>query len=534
MIIHTCRNSDTAASARESIPPPCLLKPHHLHTSTLDANLISIERMEKEKTDEEKGEQSISASPAVPYSVFTSKQKALIIAIVSITGTFSAFSSNIYFPAIPAVARDLSVTPELINLTVTSYMILQGLAPSIWGALADVHGRRLTYIITIIIYIGSCVGLAETKHYYQLVILRCLQSTGSASTIAIGAGVVGDITTRAERGGYMGIFQAGLLAPLSVGPILGGIFSQTLGWRAIFWFLTIYAGAVLTLLVVVLPETLRAMVGNGSVPAKGISNSLLAYIQQRRHPQIEEPALQRSISTSSVGKQLSVDVLGPLKIICSIEVTFVIIFLALYYTVWQMTVAVMSTLFSTTYGLSEIHIGLTYIANGVACITGTLTTGKFLDYNYERFKESYDGLAEDFPLERVRLRTMWVWAGMQIAASLVFGWTMEYHVHVAVPIVCTFFMGWASTSIISTISTFMVDIFPKKGASATASVNLVRCLMGAGGTASVLPTVNKIGVGWTFTLWAGIMFAALGLIFLQMAKGQKWRRRRETMEASRG
>jgi MFS family permease len=489
--------------------------------------------MEKEKADEENGLQTISTSPAIPYSIFTSEQKTLIIAIVSIAATFSAFASNIYFPAIPAIARDLSVTPELINLTVTSYMILQGLAPSIWGALADVHGRRLTYIITFIIFIGACVGLAETKHYYQLVILRCLQSTGSASTIAIGAGVVGDITTRAERGGCMGVFQAGLLAPLSVGPILGGIFSQTLGWRAIFWFLTIYAGAVLILLAVVLPETLRCKVGNGSVPAKGISNSLLAHIQHRRRSMTEEPALQRSVSTTSVGKQLSVDFLGPLKIIFSLEVTFVIIFLAIYYTVWQMTVAVMSTLFSTTYGMSEIQIGLTYIANGVACVAGTLTTGKFLDYDYERFKKSYDGTAEGFPLERVRLRTLWLWAGMEIAASLVFGWTMEHHVHVSVPIICTFFLGWASTSIIGITTTFMVDIFPKKGASATAALNLVRCLMGAGGTASVLPTVNKIGIGWTFTVWSGVMLVALGLIVLQMVKGRKWRQRRETINIPR-
>lgn len=488
--------------------------------------------MEKGLTDEENGAETVATAPAIPYSIFTSKQKLLIITLVSIAATFSAFASNIYFPAIPAIAKDLSVTPELINLTVTSYMILQGLAPSIWGAAADVHGRRVTYICTFIVFIGACVGLAETKHYYQLVILRCLQSAGSASTIAIGAGVVGDITMRAERGGYMGIYQAGLLAPLSVGPILGGIFSQTLGWRAIFWFLTIYAGSFLVILVVVLPETVRSMVGNGSLPAKGVSNSLMAYIQRRRHPQTEPPTLQRSVSVLSVGKKLSVDFLGPLKIIFSIEVTFLIIFLAIYYTVWQMTVAVMSTLFSTTYGLSEIHIGLTYIANGVACVAGTLTTGKFLDFEYKKFKKSFESNAEDFPLERARLRTLWLWAGIHIASVLVFGWTLQHHVNIAVPIICTFFLGWASTSIIGIITTFMVDIFPKKGASATAAVNFVRCLMGAGGTASVLPTVNKVGVGWTFTLWAGVMLGALGLIVLQMERGPKWRRRREKMNSS--
>jgi hypothetical protein len=161
-------------------------------------------------------------------------------------------------------------------------------------------------------------------------------------------------------------------------------------------------------------------------------------------------------------------------------------------------------------------------------------TGKFLDYDYERCKKSYDGAEEDFPLERVRLRTLWLWAGMEIVASLVFGWTTEHRVHVSVPIIGTFFLGWVSTSIIGISTTFLVDLFSKKGASAAAALNFVRCVMGAGGTASVLPIVNSIGLGRTFTLWSGIMLAALGLIALQMVKGRKWRQKREVLKNARG
>ncbi len=83
--------------------------------------------------DREKGSEAPQEAAAlpVPYSIFTSRQKALIVTIVSHAATFSAFASNIYFPAIPAIAKSLHVTPELINLTITSYMILQGLSPSI-------------------------------------------------------------------------------------------------------------------------------------------------------------------------------------------------------------------------------------------------------------------------------------------------------------------------------------------------------------------------------------------------------------------
>src|SRR5271170_7494324 len=190
---------------------------------------------------------------SVPYTIFTAFQKRLLVLLVSLAATFSGFASNIYFPAIPAIALDLSVSTEQVNLTVTSYLIFQGLSPTLWGAISDVHGRRVTYICTFIVFLGACIGLAETQSYAQLMALRCLQSTGSASTIAIGAGVLGDITTREERGGYMGFFQAGLLIPVAIGPVLGGVFTEKWGWRSVFWYLTIYGGAFLVCLILILP-----------------------------------------------------------------------------------------------------------------------------------------------------------------------------------------------------------------------------------------------------------------------------------------
>jgi MFS family permease len=338
--------------------------------------------------------------------------------------------------------------------------------------------------------------------------LRCLQSTGSASTIAIGAGVVGDIADRAERGGYMGIYQAGALAPLALGPILGGVFAETLGWRAIFWFLTIYSGAFLVLLVVVLPETLRSMVGNGSIPPKGLSKSALSYIQRRRRSHSDSIRPETNLPP----KKSPVDFLAPLRMIIGMEVTYIIVFLSVYYAVWQMLVTIMSTLFKQVYGLSELQIGLTFIANGVGCIVGTLTTGKFLDFDYRRMKKIHTGSHESFPLERARLRTLWLWSGLECASVLIFGWTLDERVHISVPIIATFFLGWASTSIIGVVTTFMVDCFPNQGASATAALNLVRCLLAAGGSAAVLPIVSGLGVGWTCTLFVGIMVGSLSLV----------------------
>lgn len=70
---------------------------------------------------------------------------------------------------------------------------------------------------------------------------------------------------------------------------------------------------------------------------------------------------------------------------------------------------------------------------------------------------------------------------------------LNENVHISVPIACTFFIGWALTSTQSVITTFLVDVFPKGGASATAVLNLSRCLLRAAGTVVVLSIVNWDG-----------------------------------------
>ena len=97
--------------------------------------------------------------PATPaYSVFTHRQRIFIIAMVACAGFFSTLSANIYFPALNALSRDLKVSNGLINLTLTSYMVFQGLAPTVFGDLADMIGRRPAYILGFIIYISTTIG----------------------------------------------------------------------------------------------------------------------------------------------------------------------------------------------------------------------------------------------------------------------------------------------------------------------------------------------------------------------------------------
>ncbi|KAF4927935.1 Multidrug transporter QDR2 [Colletotrichum viniferum] len=472
------------------------------------------------------GQPSASGMPLVeiPYSIFDKRQKVLIIFLVSTAATFSGFASNIYFPALSTIADDLNVSVELINLTVTTYLIFQGLAPSLWGPISDVKGRKVAYIGTFLVFFGACVGLAEIKTFAGLIILRCVQSMGSASTIAIGSGVIGDITTREERGGFMGVFQAGLLAPVAIGPVIGGALAGSLGWRSIFWFLTIYCGIFLLFLVVLLPETLRSVIGNGGrTPSNLLQKYPLVYYQRTTKVKwdVEE-------TTPSTAPRKKVDLTAPIRILFSKSAAPITVFLAIYYAVWQMSITAMSTLFKTKYGLSDTHIGLTFIANGAGSIIGTLATGKFLDMDYQKVKAKYgeQDSDSDFPIERARLRLVPVFALLQGVSIAVFGWTINFpdKVHIAVPIASTFVTGWTAIGTQSLVMTYLVDIFPDRSAAASASLNLARCLFAAGGTSFVMPMVNSIGVGWAFTVCVAAQAVAVLLAGVQWKFAGRWRR----------
>lgn len=482
-----------------------------------------------------------SPPPEEPYSIFDKQQKALIVLVVSTAATFSGFASNIYFPALPTIAHDLKISIELVNLTVTSYLIFQGLAPSLWGPISDVKGRKIAYVFTFLVFLGACIGLAVTKSYATLIVLRCLQSTGSASTIAIGSGVIGDITTRAERGGFMGIFQAGLLVPVAVGPVIGGALAGSLGWRSIFVFLAIYSGIFLILLTVLLPETLRSIVANGS---RKPSNPIATY-PLRIYQKLTKVRWNPEAASSEPAARKHIDVTGPLRILISKHAAPIIIYLAIYYAVWQMSITAMSSLFQDRYDLGETQIGLTFIANGAGSMIGTLVTGKILDTDYRRVKAQYevqtdsetgDGqirstayIEDHFPLEKARLRLIPVFSLAQCLSIVLFGWTIQYpdRVHIAVPIVSTFITGWTAVSTQSVVMTYLVDIFSDRSAAASASLNLARCLFAAGGTSFIMPMVNGIGVGLAFTICAIVQVVALSGVAIQWKFAASWRQKKD-------
>lgn len=119
-------------------------------------------------------------STQTSYSTFSIKSKRGIVLLITLAAFFSPLIANIYFPALDYIANDLHVSLELMNLTITAYLICQGIVPFLVGGFADHLGRRPLYAAVLLIYLAANLGLAIQNSYPALLVLRILQSSGSS------------------------------------------------------------------------------------------------------------------------------------------------------------------------------------------------------------------------------------------------------------------------------------------------------------------------------------------------------------------
>ncbi|KAI0653268.1 MFS general substrate transporter [Cubamyces menziesii] len=483
---------------------------------------------------------NVPEPPPKPYSVFTRSEKWFIVAVTGFAAMFSPLTTNIYFPAIPTIAAAFHKSVELINLTVTVYMVLQGISPMFWGTLSDRWGRRPMFIGCMVVLTLSCVGLAlvPTNAYWLLMLLRCLQAAGSASTIALGAGVISDIAAPSERGTFFGIWNIGPMVGPSVGPVIGGVLADRLGWRSIFWFLCIAAGVCTVVMALLLPETLRALVGNGSIaPPRSYMPLIPVLGRTSKGADDSDRPPRRAFA-------------NPFILFTYLDVSLLLFLNGLIYAVFYGVTATISTLFQPTYPyLTETDIGLCFLAIGGGMSIGGVVTGKIFDREYQRVKRRLlrqieadpestihpEDVTKDehFPIEYARLRLMPVFFALYAASCIGYGWCLQARVSIAGPLVLQFIIGWTCISILNGTQTLIVDLAPSHGSAITACNNLVRCSLGAGCVSVIDLIIKAIGTGWTYVLLTGICILFSPIYFILMRYGPVLRaRRRAKREAA--
>ncbi|KAJ4393952.1 hypothetical protein N0V93_003169 [Gnomoniopsis smithogilvyi] len=475
--------------------------------------------------------------PEEPYHLFDKRKKWFLVVTISMAGLFSGLSSNIYFPSLDAIAKDLNVSLQDVNLTITSYLIIQGISPLIWGSLSDALGRRPIYIASFTVYIIANIALSFSPNFAILLLFRGLQAAGSASTVSIGNGVIQDVSPPSERGAFISFYQAIRNFSIAIGPVLGGILSNFLGFRSIFVFLLILSGLVLADIVVFLPETMRSITGNGSVRAGGIYKPLI-YLIKGEPSYTEEPAepiIRKKITARTF--------LEPLQLLIQKDILLNLIFGGVIYTIWSMVTSSTTSLFKETFNLSELTLGLAFLPNGIGTIVGSAIVGNLMTKDYKKteaqyraknnlpddFKLSPKSIPVDFPIEKARLGHLpWI-AGIFLVSTGVYGFLFAFPAVVsmkgwiAVPLIMQFFIAATSNAVFAVNQTLVSDLCPGKGASATAINNLVRCGLGAIGVALIEGMISSWGPGVAFLSLALLVIMVAPLAAANLLWGMQWR-----------
>ena len=146
----------------------------------------------------------------------------------------AALDQTIVSTALPTIAGDLHGLNHL-SWVVTAYLLTTCLSTPLWGKLGDLYGRKKLFQLSIIIFLfGSMLsGLAHSMN--ELIAFRAVQGVGAGGLVVGSQAIMGDVVPARQRGRYMGYFGAVFAATNVAGPLLGGLFTEHLSWRWIFY-----------------------------------------------------------------------------------------------------------------------------------------------------------------------------------------------------------------------------------------------------------------------------------------------------------
>jgi MFS transporter, DHA1 family, multidrug resistance protein len=177
------------------------------------------------------------------------------IALLTALAAVGQFASNIYTPALPAIALDLRVGEGAVQLTLAVFLAGFAVAQLAWGPLSDRFGRRPAVLGGLVLFaLGSAI-CAVSADLPTLLAGRAIQAVGAGAGIVVSRAVTRDSFDGDDLARVLALVSIAFALVPGLTPLIGGIVTDGLGWRSTFW-LTLALGVVLAAVVLLrLPET---------------------------------------------------------------------------------------------------------------------------------------------------------------------------------------------------------------------------------------------------------------------------------------
>ncbi|PUB21522.1 EmrB/QacA subfamily drug resistance transporter [Promicromonospora sp. AC04] len=146
----------------------------------------------------------------------------------------SSLDQTIFSTALPTIVGELGGVNHMLWVT-TAYLVASTIMMPIYGKLGDLMGRKSLFIAALVIFlVGSVVG-GLTQDMTTLIVARAIQGIGGGGLMILAQAIIADVAPVRERSKYMGFMGAVFGLSAVAGPLLGGWFTESVGWRWAFW-----------------------------------------------------------------------------------------------------------------------------------------------------------------------------------------------------------------------------------------------------------------------------------------------------------
>lgn len=196
---------------------------------------------------------------AEPVTVVESAAPGRIkmIVVLGLLVALGPLTIDMYLPALPRIAEDLSVSSSIVQLTLTGTLAGLALGQLVIGPLSDSLGRRRPLMAGIVLHMIASVICMFAPDIVVLGVARSLQGMGAAATMVVALAIVGDLYSDSAAATVMSRLMLVLGVAPVVAPSLGAAVLLHASWHWVFAVLVVLAGALLLLAALALPETLQ-------------------------------------------------------------------------------------------------------------------------------------------------------------------------------------------------------------------------------------------------------------------------------------
>ena len=177
---------------------------------------------------------------------------AVLLAALSMVGPFTV---DTFFPSFHAIAAQFSLSPWAVQQTITVYMLPLSFMSLVQGPLSDAIGRRRVILGGLGIYTAASIGCTLAPTFGMLLLFRALQGTSAGVGTIVGRAVIRDLYDGPQAQKLLSLVTMIFAFAPAVAPVIGGWIEITLGWRAVFGFMTSFGAVLAIASYCKLPET---------------------------------------------------------------------------------------------------------------------------------------------------------------------------------------------------------------------------------------------------------------------------------------